>query len=147
MGKVRNILQAKGHAVYAIHPDDTVYEALKVLIDKNVGALVVLDNEEKFLGMFSERDYARKVILKGRASKETLIREIMTERPITVTEDDSIEDCMVKMTDKRIRHLPVTDENNRLIGLISIGDVVKYIIDDQKYVITSLECYINGTHL
>ncbi|MET6997946.1 CBS domain-containing protein [Chitinophaga defluvii] len=147
MGKVRNILQAKGHAVYAIHPDDTVYEALKVLIDKNVGALVVLDNEEKFLGMFSERDYARKVILKGRASKETLIREIMTERPITVTEDDSIEECMVKMTDKRIRHLPVTDDNNRLIGLISIGDVVKYIIDDQKYVITSLECYINGTHL
>lgn len=147
MGKVRNILQAKGHAVYAIHPDDTVYEALKVLIDKNVGALVVLDKEEKFLGIFSERDYARKVILKGRASKETLIREIMTERPITVTEDDSIEDCMVMMTDKRIRHLPVTDDNNRLIGLISIGDVVKYIIDDQKYVITSLECYINGTHL
>jgi CBS domain-containing protein len=147
MGKVRNILQAKGHAVYAIHPDDTVYEALKVLIDKNVGALVVLDSEEKFLGMFSERDYARKVILKGRASKETLIREIMTERPITVTEDYSIEDCMIMMTDKRIRHLPVTDENNRLVGLISIGDVVKYIIDDQKYVITSLECYINGTHL
>lgn len=146
MGKVRNILQAKGHAVYSIHPDSTVFEALNVLVNKNVGALVVLDSNEKFLGIFSERDYARRVILKGRASKETLIREIMTERPTTVTEDESIEDCMKKMTDKRIRHLPVIDDQNRLVGLISIGDVVKYIIDDQQHIITSLECYINGTH-
>ena len=146
MGTVRNILQAKGHAVYSVHPDNTVYEALNVLVDRNVGALVVLDND-KFLGIFSERDYARKVILKGRASKETLIREIMTERPITVTENDSIEDCMVKMTDKRIRHLPVVDEQQRLVGLISIGDVVKFIIDEQRYIITNLECYINGTHM
>jgi CBS domain-containing protein len=106
----------------------------------------VVDYNERFLGIFSERDYARRVILKGRASKETLIREIMTERPITVTEDDSIEDCMGIMTDKRIRHLPVVDEQNKLMGLISIGDVVKFIIDDQRYIITSLECYITGTH-
>jgi len=146
MGTVRNILQAKGHAVYSIHPDNTVFEALKVLVDRNVGALVVVDNQDKFLGVFSERDYARRVILKGRASKETLIREIMTERPITVTENDSIEDCMVKMTDKRIRHLPVTDNQQRLVGMISIGDVVKFIIDEQRYIINNLECYINGTH-
>lgn len=146
MGKVRNILQAKGHAVYSVHPDNTVFEALQMLVDCNVGALTVVDENERFLGIFSERDYARRVILKGRASKETLISEIMTERPITVTEEDSIEDCMAKMTDKRIRHLPVVDEHDRLIGMISIGDVVKYIIDDQRYIITNLECYISGTH-
>jgi CBS domain-containing protein len=146
MGTVRNILQAKGHAVYSIHPDSSVFEALKVLVDKNVGALMVVDDQDKFLGVFSERDYARRVILKGRASKETLIREIMTERPITVCENDSIEDCMVKMTDKRIRHLPVTDEQQRLVGMISIGDVVKFIIDEQRYIINNLESYISGTH-
>lgn len=135
----------KGHAVYSVHPDSTVYEALKVLVDKNVGALVVLDHD-KFLGIFSERDYARRVILKGRASKETTIREIMTEHPITVTEDETIENCMCKMTDKRIRHLPVVDDGGRLIGVISIGDVVKYIMDEQKHIIENLECYINGTH-
>jgi CBS domain-containing protein len=145
MGRVRNILVGKGHAVYSVHPDSTVYEALKVLVDKNVGALVVLDHD-KFLGIFSERDYARRVILKGRASKETTIREIMTEHPITVTADETIENCMGKMTDKRIRHLPVVDDGGRLIGLISIGDVVKYIMDEQKHIIENLECYINGTH-
>lgn len=146
MGRVRNILVGKGHAVYSVHPDSTVYEALKVLVDRNVGALVVVDKEERFLGIFSERDYARRVILKGRASKETTIREIMTEHPITVTEDETIENCMGKMTDKRIRHLPVVDDNGRLIGLISIGDVVKYIMDEQKHIIENLECYIHGTH-
>ncbi|MRG43970.1 CBS domain-containing protein [Chitinophaga sp. SYP-B3965] len=145
MGRVRNILVGKGHAVYSVHPDSTVYEALKVLVDKNVGALVVID-KDKFLGIFSERDYARRVILKGRASKETTIREIMTEHPITVTEDETIEVCMGKMTDKRIRHLPVVDDDGRLIGLISIGDVVKYIMDEQKNIIENLECYIHGTH-
>lgn len=145
MGRVRNILVGKGHAVYSVHPDSTVYEALKVLVDKNVGALVVIDRD-KFLGIFSERDYARRVILKGRASKETTIREIMTEHPITVTEDETIEVCMGKMTDKRIRHLPVVDDDGRLIGLISIGDVVKYIMDEQKNIIENLECYIHGTH-
>ncbi|MGX5816835.1 CBS domain-containing protein [Chitinophaga lutea] len=146
MGRVRNILVGKGHAVYSVHPDSTVYEALKVLVDRNVGALCVIDSDERFLGIFSERDYARRVILKGRASKETTIREIMTEHPITVTEDDTIEDCMCKMTDKRIRHLPVVDAQSRLTGLISIGDVVKFIIDEQKDIIDSLECYIHGTH-
>ncbi|MBV8251677.1 MAG: CBS domain-containing protein [Chitinophaga sp.] len=145
MGTVRTILEAKGHAVYAIRPDNTVYEAIQMLVTHNVGALTVVDENDNFLGIFSERDYARRVILKGRSSKETLIREIMTENPITVTEETSIEDCMVKMTEKHIRHLPVVNEQQRLIGLVSIGDVVKYIIDDQKYVITNLEHYINGT--
>lgn len=145
MGRVSNILVGKGNAVYSVHPDSSVYEALKVLVDRNVGALVVVDNG-KFLGIFSERDYARRVILKGRASKETTIREIMTEHPITVTEDETIEACMSKMTDKRIRHLPVVDEEGTLVGLISIGDVVKFIMDEQKNIIENLECYIHGTH-
>ncbi len=144
MGTVRNILEAKGHAVYAIRPDKTVFEAIQMLVEHNVGALTVVDENDNFLGIFSERDYARRVILKGRSSKETQIREIMTENPITVTEETSIEACMVKMTEKHIRHLPVVNAQQRLIGVVSIGDVVKYIIDDQKYIITSLESYING---
>ena len=142
MGKVRSIIQAKGNAVYSISPDDTVYAALELLVEKNIGALVVL-SDGKFVGIFTERDYARKVILKGRSSKETLIGEIMTESPITVNCDDTIEHCMKLMTNKFIRHLPVVD-NEKLTGLISIGDVVKYIIDEQKYIIENLEHYITG---
>ena len=145
MGTVRDILQVKGHVVYSVHPDNTVYEALSVLVEKNVGALMVLNDQDEVAGIFSERDYARKVIVKGRASKDTRISEVMTENPFTVSESDSIEDCMVKMTDKHIRHLPVTDERNRLLGMISIGDVVKQIIDEQRYIINNLEGYIKGT--
>lgn len=146
MGTVRDILQIKGHAVYTIHPEMTVFDALSVLVEKNVGALLVKDKDkDKVVGIFSERDYARRVIVKGRASKETLIREIMTENPISVTEEDSIEECMVKMTEKHIRHLPVIDNQDRLVGMISIGDVVKHIINEQKYIINNLEGYINGT--
>lgn len=99
--------------------------------------------QEKFVGIFTERDYARKVILKGKASKEIMVSEIMTQNPITVSSDTSIEDCMSMMTDKFIRHLPVID-NELLIGIISIGDVVKYIIEDQKYIIGNLEHFITG---
>lgn len=143
MGKVRNILQTKNNSTVSVCPDNTVFEALELMVEKNVGALLVM-NQEDFVGIFTERDYARKVILKGKASKKTLIREIMTENPVTVTPDNTIEDCMRLMTNKFIRHLPVMD-NGKLIGIISIGDVVKFIIEEQRFIIENLEHYITGT--
>jgi CBS domain-containing protein len=140
MGKVRNIIQTKGNAVFSIPSSTTVYNALELMLEKSIGALLVVDNG-KFVGIFTERDYARKLILKGKSSKETLIREVMTERPITVALDTSIEDCMKIMSDKKIRHLPVV-ENENLTGLISVGDVVKFIIEEQKFIIENLEQYI-----
>jgi CBS domain-containing protein len=144
MEKVRNILQAKGSNIFSVSPDTTVYDALDLMCDKNVGALLVVENN-RLRGIFTERDYARKVILRGKASRETLIEEIMTEHPTTVTPDSTIEDCMKLMTNKFIRHLPVIDRNE-LVGLVSIGDVVRYIIDEQKYIIENLEQYITGHH-
>ena len=143
MGKVRNILQSKNNLTISVCPDDTVFAALELMVDKNVGALLVMEGEN-FIGIFTERDYARKVILKGKASKETLIREIMTEDPVTVSLDNTIEDCMRLMTNKFIRHLPVMD-NGKLVGIISIGDVVKFIIEEQRFIIENLEHYITGT--
>jgi CBS domain-containing protein len=143
MGKVRNILQSKNNVTISVCPDDTVFAALELMVDKNVGALLVMEGDN-FTGIFTERDYARKVILKGKASKETLIREIMTEDPITVSLDNSIEDCMRLMTNKFIRHLPVIDDG-KLVGIISIGDVVKFIIEEQRFIIENLEHYITGT--
>jgi len=140
MGKVRNIIQTKGNAVFSIQSSITVYNALELMFEKSIGALLVVDHG-KFVGIFTERDYARKLILKGKSSKETLIREVMTERPITVALDTSIEDCMKIMSDKKIRHLPVM-ENDKLVGLISVGDVVKFIIEEQKFIIENLEQYI-----
>jgi CBS domain-containing protein len=140
MGKVRNIIQTKGNAVFSVQSGITVYNALELMFEKSIGALLVVDNG-KFVGIFTERDYARKLILKGKSSKETLIREVMTERPITVALDTSIEDCMKIMSDKKIRHLPVM-ENEKLVGLISVGDVVKFIIEEQKFIIENLEQYI-----
>jgi CBS domain-containing protein len=140
MGKVRNIIQTKGNAVFSVQSGITVYNALELMFEKSIGALLVVDNG-KFVGIFTERDYARKLILKGKSSKETLIREVMTERPITVTLDTSIEDCMKIMSDKKIRHLPIM-ENEKLLGLISVGDVVKFIIEEQKFIIENLEQYI-----
>ncbi|AKD03969.1 CBS domain-containing protein [Pontibacter korlensis] len=143
MGTVRHILQKKGHAVLSITPTTTVYYALELMVEKNVGALLVLDENERFAGIFTERDYARKVILKGKASKETLVREIMSEHPVTVTPDDTVEDCMKLMTHKYIRHLPVV-QDGKIVGLVSIGDIVKYIIEEQKFIIDNLEHYITG---
>ena len=143
MGKVRNILQKKSNTVFSIVPDSTVFDALDLMVEKNVGALLVLE-DNKLLGIFTERDYARKVILKGKASKETLIRDIMTDNPTTVSPENTIEDCMRLMTNKFIRHLPVV-EHGELLGIISIGDVVKFIIEEQKFIIENLEHYITGT--
>lgn len=146
MTTVKQILQVKGHAVYTIPPDHTVYEALEMLVECNVGALMVVDATQNFLGVFSERDYARRVVLKGRNSRDTHIRDIMTEHPISVTEDDSLEHCMQLMTDKHIRHLPVVDGQQRLVGLVSIGDLVKQIMQEQQHTIENLEKYISGAY-
>jgi len=139
---IKDILEAKGHEVYTISPDATVYEALSLMAEKNVGALVILEGET-LEGLISERDYARKIILKGKFSKDTPVHEIMSREPVTVTMDDDLEHCMELMTDKRVRHLPVVEEG-RLIGIISIGDVVKGIIDHKEFIIQQLEKYIKG---
>lgn len=143
MGKVRNILQMKGNnSIISVEPQDTVYYALEQMCEKNVGALLVVDKGH-LIGLFTERDYARKGILKGKASRETLVEEIMTENVRTVTPDTGIDECMKLMTASYIRHLPVL-ENGELVGLVSIGDLVKYIIDEQKYIIENLEHFITG---
>ena len=142
MTTVRQILQEKGSKLWTIRPDLTVFEALKIMADNNIGALLVLvDN--KLVGIFTERDYARKVILQGKSSKETTVNEIMISEVVYVRPDQSVEECMALMTDKRCRHLPVLDQGE-LIGIISIGDVVKTIISDQEFTIQQLENYITG---
>lgn len=142
MGLVSHILQTKGGTIFSITPETIVYEALELMVEKNVSALLVVENQ-KLTGIFTERDYARKVILQGKASKETQIGEIMTETPVTVSPDSSIDDCMRLMTNKFIRHLPVV-KNDQLLGVISIGDVVKFIIEEQKFIIENMEHYITG---
>lgn len=140
MGAVKDILLKKGNVVHSISPDISVYDALEVLEDKNLGGLVVAENG-RLVGIFTERDYARKVVLKGRSSKETLVRDIMTGQPIFVNSNTSIDICMQLMSDKTIRHLPVVDHGD-LVGIISIGDLVKYIISEKDYIINTLEHYI-----
>jgi CBS domain-containing protein len=142
MGRVRNILESKRKEIFSVTPDTTVYEALEIMHEKNISALVVMEGE-KLAGIFTERDYARKVVLQGRASKETKIEEIMTEELVTVSPDTAIETCMQLMTNHYIRHLPVV-MNGKLEGIISIGDVVRYIIEEQKFIIENLEHYITG---
>ena len=142
MSTVRNILQKKGNAVHSISPDSSVYDALEELEENNLGSLVVVENG-KLTGVFTERDYARKVILKGRSSKETLVRDIMSSRPIFVNPDNTLDECMQLMSDKFIRHLPVL-ENDELVGVISIGDLVRYIIYEKDFIIDNLEHYITG---
>jgi CBS domain-containing protein len=143
MDTVRDILQIKGCQVYTVSPDSFVYEALEALEDQNLGALVVLEQDGKLDGIFTERDYARKVILKGRSSKETMVRDIMTDDPIYVSPDTKIEECMQLMTNKYIRHLPVLNNNMELVGIISIGDLVKYIINQKDFIIQNVEFYIS----
>jgi len=143
MSTVREILRNKGCDVWSIAPDATVYEALCLMADKNVGAVLVID-ACTLVGILSERDYARKVILHGKSSRDTLVREIMTERVVYVRPEQTAEECMALMTEKRVRHLPVL-EGDRLVGVVSIGDVVKSIISEQEFVIDQLEHYISGT--
>jgi CBS domain-containing protein len=143
-GTVSAILADKGSAVWSIAPNSTVFDAIKMMAEKNVGALPVLENE-KLVGIISERDYTRKVILQGRSSKETFVREIMTNDPFTAHPGDSVSECMQLMTDRRVRHLPVT-ESGKMVGLISIGDLVRRIILTQSAAIDHLEQYITGVH-
>lgn len=139
---VSQLLQEKGDDVWSVAPDTTVYEALTLMAEKNIGAVPVIEDGE-VVGIFSERDYARKVILHGRSSKETAVSKIMTTEVISVRPDLNMEKCMALMTDKRIRHLPVLS-SNEIVGIISIGDVVKAIISEQEIMINHLEDYIMG---
>jgi len=142
MDTVRHILQIKGNDVWATTPRTTVYDALRVMADKNCGALLVMEGE-KVVGIFSERDYARKVILQGRSSKETLVSEIMTSKLHTIHPDQTVEEAMEIMTNKRVRHLPVM-EGDHLVGMISIGDVLREIIYVQLSRIRDMEDKILG---
>jgi CBS domain-containing protein len=138
---VRDMLRGKSD-VYAVRPGDTVYDALRLMADKNIGAVIVR-SDQKLEGILSERDYARKVILVGKTSRETLVKEIMTTSVVSIDPDWTADQCMALMTEKRIRHLPVI-ERDRLVGVISIGDVVRAVVDDQQFTITSLERYITS---
>ena len=143
MKTVRDILKVKGHEVWHIEPDATVFEALQRMAEKEVGALMVMNGAE-LVGIISERDYARKVILQGRASPTTLVKEIMTTHVVCTRLEQPVEECMALMTEKRIRHLPVVEQDERLVGVISIGDLVKSIITDQKFIIEQLVRYISS---
>ncbi|MAT98106.1 MAG: hypothetical protein CL608_13250 [Anaerolineaceae bacterium] len=139
---VRDLLRKRELEVWTIGPDDTVYQALQVMADKNVGALPVME-AEKLIGIFSERDYARKVILHGRSSKELLVKEIMSSRVAYVRPNQTIDDCMALMTNLRIRHLPVLD-GDALVGMVSMRDVVEDIISEQDFIIEQLVNYIQN---
>lgn len=138
---VSQILETKGHDVWTTSPQASVYDALKLMADKGVGALIVMDGD-KVVGMFSERDYARKVVLQGRWSKETPVADVMTKAVYCVPAWRTIDECMALMTAKHVRHLPVVD-GGKMIGLISIGDVVNAIISDQQFAIQQLEAYVD----
>ncbi len=140
MKTVAGILRVKGRDIWSVAPDDTVLDALRLMAEQDVGAVLVMD-KQGVVGIMSERDYARKVSLQGKSASDTFVREIMTRRMVCVRTDQTAEECMALMTSKRVRHLPVL-EDGRLAGVISIGDVVKAVISDQVFLIEQLENYI-----
>jgi len=142
MKTIQQLLDAKGHDVWSVAPDTSVYDALSLMADKEVGALMV-SRDGKPVGIMSERDYARKVILAGRASKETPVSDIMTSRFVCTSPQRTIEECMAVMTEKRVRHLPVIN-HKKVDGIVSIGDLVKAIIHEQQFIIDQLEHYISS---
>ncbi len=142
MRTVQQLLDEKGHDIQSVHPDESVYDAIQKLANANIGSLIVVEDDRP-VGIFTERDYARSVILKGKSSPTTPVRDIMTTRVVYAQPDQTVEECMAVMTNKHIRHLPVL-EDEKLIGMISIGDLVKSIIADQKYTIEQLEQFIHG---
>ena len=142
MKTIKNIIQTKSNSIYAVTPQTSVLDALQVMMDKNISALLVMEGPE-LKGIFTERDYARKIILQGKASKETSIQEVMTINLETVKLNSSIEHCMKIMTERHIRHLPIV-EDGIVAGMISIGDLVKFVIEDQKQTIEQLQTYISS---
>ncbi len=142
MTLVSHILESKGHDVWAVKPSDTVYDSLQLMADKEIGALLVMDGD-MVVGIVTERDYARKVILEGKSSKDSSVSEIMTKSVLCVSPERTIGECMALMTDKRVRHLPVLD-HKRVVGVLSIGDLVKAMISEQKVLIDQLQHYIAG---
>jgi CBS domain-containing protein len=144
-GTVRDILRTKGGEVWTTSPQSTVYEAIGLMGEKNIGALVVVDAENQVVGVLSERDYSRKVVLQGRTSRDTLVGEILSRPAVTVRRRDSIETCMELMTCSRIRHLPVV-EGDTLVGLVSMGDLVRWVMMTQSQTISQLHGYISGEY-
>jgi len=144
-GTVRDILQTKGEVVWTTQPATSVYDAIRVMGEKNIGALVVVEKGE-VVGVLSERDYSRKVVLQGRTSRDTLVNDILSRPAITVRRKDTIEKCMQLMTSQRIRHLPVVSDDNRPIGLISMGDLVNWVMQSQRHTIMQLQGYITGDY-
>jgi CBS domain-containing protein len=142
MATVKQFLESKESNIWSISPEATVFEGLQVMADKNIGALLVT-KDDKLVGIFSERDYARKVILKGKASKDTTIGELMTREVVYITPENSLDECMALMSAKHIRHLPIL-RNGRLLGLLTLGDVVKQILSNQEFKIQEMEKYITG---
>lgn len=143
-GNISGVLAQKGNVIWSISPEATVFEAIQRMAEKNIGAVVVLENET-LLGLISERDYTRKVALLGRSSKETLVKDIMTTSVVTVTPEHTVEECLRLMNDKRVRHLPVL-KGGKLIGIVSIGNLVNWIISAQSETIHQLEDYITGKY-
>lgn len=142
MNTVKDIINSKGNEVWSVTPQTKVFDALKLMAEKNIGAVLIAENEN-VLGIFSERDYARKIALAGKSSKEVSVQEIMSPRVLYITSDKYVDDCLAIMNEKKIRHLPVY-ENGKLIGIISIGDVVKALIDHKEFTIEQLEQYITS---
>ena len=143
MKTLKQLIESKNKRLAAVAPDQSVLRALEIMAENDVGALLVLDGK-RLAGVFSERDYARKVILQGKASKSTKVSEIMTGKVVYVTLNRSVEECMAIMTEKRFRHLPVLDDDHNVVGIISIGDLIKEMISQQKFIIDQLENYITG---
>lgn len=141
-GKVRDILKSKPAQIFTVSKETTVYSAIEQMCERNIGGVLVTEND-RLIGIFTERDYARKLILKGKSSKATLIQELMTANPIVVHPETTIFECLSIMSDKRVRHLPVMD-HDKIVGVISIGDVVRRVMEDQKETIEYLENYISG---
>ena len=142
MTTVGQILEEKGNAVWSVRPDDTVFDSIRMMADKGIGSLLVMD-DGRLVGIVTERDYARKVILEGKSSKKLAVRDVMTTRVLCVTPDRTVDECMALMTDKRARHLPVLDQK-KVVGLVSIGDLVKATIAEQQILIDQLQHYIAG---